>query len=271
MITDTPVVSEMPMTNASTVVAARCGLRTALPTASRPGTPNRRSTGNPTTRASGPTRTGPKTTTPRKNSTPPAPTSTSGYCRPSLASAAATHNSPSTQSATAQRMRLAPTAGVIRSATTRKAATGGTRVAARAGTAAAPTVAAAPVSTAIRIVAGVTVKTDTGRSAPATRITGNAANATATPTAAPKTDATTPTTPASARIDPNTWPREAPIQRASASSRVRLLSKMVNVLWMTNTATSSATSANISRPVLSTAGSKPLPADSSSTEGHGRP
>ncbi len=70
------------------------------------------------------------------------------------------------------------------------------------------------------------------------------------PPSTPATEAASPTTTASARVAPSTWPRAAPSARSSAFSLVRCATTMAKVLWMVKVATSSAMPAKTSSRVV---------------------
>ena len=63
----------------------------------------------------------------------------------------------------------------------------------------------------------------------------------------PIAEATTPMTSASTPTAATTWRREAPIARSRADSRVRWATRIENVLWMLNVATTRAMPAKASR------------------------
>ena len=70
-----------------------------------------------------------------------------------------------------------------------------------------------------------------------------------TPAAKPSAEATTPTTKRLGGHRRTTCRRDAPIARSSADSRVRWATRIENVLWMLNVATTSAMPAKASRNV----------------------
>jgi len=110
------------------------------------------------------------------------------------------------------------------STATASAASGATRVAARAGSTDAATVTSRPVASAIvtddgLITSGGWVLT-----------TCSSPQLTAIPVSTPATDAVRPVRTDSASMLPNTCPRLAPTQRCSASSRDRCAIKILKVL-----------------------------------------
>ena len=83
------------------------------------------------------------------------------------------------------------------------------------------------------------------------RLLSNAFNSSASsiPSPTPTIDATSPTTADSTRIDASTCRRLAPSARKSASSRLRCVTTMLNVLKMMNAPTNSATNPKIRKNV----------------------
>ena len=132
----------------------------------------------------------------------------------------------------------------------RRAASGATRVAARAGASAASTVIRIPTTRPM-------MTADGGTASVANSVSGwpwsTAMMPAIMPTAAstPTTEAAAPTSTASASTDRRIWPRSAPMQRSRASSRVRWAISTEKVLETTRAATNSATSANANRTMVS--------------------
>ena len=134
-------------------------------------------------------------------------------------------------------------------ATSRSAASGATREARIAGVTLATSVVSTPTSAAATIVPVVTTSPVLGRDRPAPLIRACRPAARPRPTPNPMAVATTPMASASRATATTTWRREAPIARSSADSRVRWATRIENVLWMLNVATTSAIPAKASRIV----------------------
>ena len=127
------------------------------------------------------------------------------------------------------------------------ATTGATLVARQHGYSAATTVTAAPSSVMRSRPAGETTRGPGGSAAPATRNNQRRPSASAMPATAPTAPDTRPMMPASATWLANTWRRDAPMARSSASSRVRCVSVMVKVLRMRKPPTNSAAAEKAAR------------------------
>ncbi len=241
--------SASPTISAAAVDAVRPGLRTEFSCASRPGTPPSRSSGAPTTVASGVTRIGLSSATPRKTATAPTPTQASpGLRAPEIPSAiAAAPSSPRTAPAAVRRRRSPVVGGTTPS---RSPVTGDTRVARSAGARAETTAITTPRTRPMMIVRGsITVPVE-GRSMP------SAANrllitfAKPIPSATPTAAAPRPIAAASRMTLARIWRREAPRVRSIANSRVRWATVIENVLKIRKAPTNSATPAKISSAVL---------------------
>ena len=237
------VTSVTPTSKAPPVAAAREGLRTALSTASAPGTPPTRARGRPNARPRPGTSTRPSARRPTRLASPPVMPTSSAAVEEAPTSARAT---PPASSANPPRVSVRPRTGTRRGpdsdtgAGGRRAARGGTRVAARAGTTAASRVTATPATRGRARSRGVMPNSVSPKVvAAAARRTPTAAIP--IPRATPPREATRPSTAASARTVRSTWPRVAPTVRRRASCRVRWAVRMENVLVMTRADTIRAT------------------------------
>ncbi len=247
-------ISVTPTSSAVAVAAVRPGFRTALATASRPVAPASREASTPTTRSTAGTNSGLASSTPRNDTKPPAtPSTRPGPRLPETRVPATTANVPATRSTMPVPSRTTPC--LVRTPTARSgrsAERGGTRVAWRAGTNAAPTVVTIPAAS------GSTSATASSRRAPGGSpsdippSTLTATPARPTPTARPSNEPTTPSATDSTRTAPNTCRRWPPTQRSRASSRVRCASTMVKVFDTTRVATKTAMPANPTRRPPST-------------------
>ena len=135
-----------------------------------------------------------------------------------------------------------------RTAPSRTAAIGGTRVALIAGRSDAASVTRMPISsetTTVRVAKTVPFR---GRSIPKETKSESRPLARTRPRKSPTTDASTPTANASLNTDASTCRRLAPIVRSVASSRVRCAIVIESVFAITNEPTNSAT--NTDRPVM---------------------
>ena len=134
-----------------------------------------------------------------------------------------------------------------RSAPSRTAAIGGTRVARSAGRSAERSVITMPtirLTTTVRVAKTVALF---GRSMPIADMSLSRPTARPKPRKRPATAASAPTTSASPSTEAITWRRDAPIVRSVASSRIRCATVIEIVLKMTNAPTKSATPPKPSR------------------------
>ena len=131
----------------------------------------------------------------------------------------------------------------------RNASTGATREARRAGDTAAATVIPVPRISDTMIVRGAMTRAVGGSFNPSAPIRAFSPIASSIPSRMPPIDATRPTTTDSRRTDDITCRRVAPRARNRASSRLRWVTTMLNVLKMMNAPTNSATNPNTNRPV----------------------
>ena len=115
-------------------------------------------------------------------------------------------------------------------ATSRRAATGGTRAALRAGTIEDNSVTMVPTSIPMMTALAGTTAPEPGRSMPSRLITHRSPIASAMPPKTPIADAITPMTSDSPMIEPSTCRVLAPIARSNAISRVRCATTIENVL-----------------------------------------
>jgi hypothetical protein len=115
-------------------------------------------------------------------------------------------------------------------ATSRSAASGGTRDARIAGTTIATRVTIIPTANAATTVEGFTVSAPLVIPAPSAWNSARKPAASAIPTIRPRIDAARPIAVDSSPIDASTWVREAPIARSNADSRVRWAMMIENVL-----------------------------------------
>jgi hypothetical protein len=115
-------------------------------------------------------------------------------------------------------------------ATSRMAATGGIFDARRAGTKAATTVMRTPVTREVTTALVVSTTPPAGMSTPKPASSAFSPTATPMPAASPTAEATIATTNASARTEPSTCRRLAPMARSSAFSRDRWATMIENVL-----------------------------------------
>ena len=166
--TDTSVTSASPIISADAVEAVRCGLRIALPRASAPAAPPIRTAGQPSTRASGGTSVFASIATPTKTAAAPTPIASSR----SVVEMPPT-NSPMSMIATAPPIvsRAAATLkrakrDVGRTAPSRTAEMGGTRVARIAGRSAAMSVMPMPTASETTTVRVAKTVPACGRSIP---------------------------------------------------------------------------------------------------------
>ena len=247
--TATNETSASPIISAAAVAAVRPGLRTAFSRANRPGTPLSRSSGRPTSDASGATRRGLNRATPMNMPAAPTPIQASpGERTPNSPSSIAA--TPSATSTTAAALRRRRSRGVATTAPSRRPVTGGTRVARSAGSMAATTVSTVP-STSPRItVRGVTTVPVAGRSISIASNSALITRAKPIPASTPTADASSPVTNASVTTEPRIWRRLAPSVRSIANSRVRWATVIEKVLKIRNEATNSETPAKISSAVL---------------------
>ena len=132
----------------------------------------------------------------------------------------------------------------------RSAAIGATLLALSAGAIAATRVTTTPMLSAVTATPVVRPNPAVGMPAPIAPSTALSPIARPTPAPRPTTAAKKPIASASAATPASTWPRDAPIARSSAVSRVRWATTIAKVLWMLNVATSSAMPAKASRNVL---------------------
>ena len=239
--------SAMPIVSAPAVFAARRGLRTTLPRASRPTGRHQATAGAASTRTTAGTTTGPTVSTPTITPAAPRPSSRSALSavgRTAATTAAAAPAAISTLPSSAR--RRSDRSFTVTSS--RIASTGGTSDARRAGRAAAamdtrvPT--ASPMST-VDVESGMVLDNvicNRSSTAP-TSVTRPS------PPSTPSTEPSTPITAACTTIEENTCAGEAPTARSSANSRIRWRICMVNVLAMMNAPTNRASTANTSRNV----------------------
>ncbi|CNG73650.1 Uncharacterised protein [Mycobacterium tuberculosis] len=217
----------------------RAGLRAALSRASAPGTPRSRAAGPPRSAATGRAATGPSATI-----------ATTVARAPAAAIAICSVTAPNTTVPTATAANTPPT--IIRvsdgrdasAATSRSAASGGTRDARSAGPSAATRVTSSPTGTAMRIEVPATVSPSIAIPIRNRVNSCRSRAAKPSPPASPARVAAAPTTRASKPTIATTCRRPAPRARSSADSRVRCAIVIANVLWIENAATSSATPPN---------------------------
>ena len=131
----------------------------------------------------------------------------------------------------------------------RSASIGATRDARRAGETAAATVIVVPNTSETRTVLGAITSAVGGSFRPTAATSAFSPIASTIPTSTPMTDATSPTTAASTRTEVITCRRMAPSARNNASSRLRWVTTMLNVLKMMKAPTNKATNPNTSNPV----------------------
>ena len=171
-----------PTSSAVAVAAVRRGLRTALLTASREGTPPNARVARPSRRTTAGTNSGPLASTPRKESAPPA---TPATIPPNRAPSSITAV-PTTTDTAARISRRWPVRDRKSGADSgRSAASGETRVARRAGASAATTVVAIPTATGSASSAGDTCTPSMGMPTPTSVSTQAARTAAPVPATAP--------------------------------------------------------------------------------------
>jgi hypothetical protein len=232
-----------PTISADAVEAVRRGLRFAFSVPSLPTTPRN---ARPNTADSGRDTNGDRLATPTKVSAAPPPTIASSFGtstnrpRPSKVAPPAATTDPKIT----RRVRAAGGATPSRSAST-----GATRDARRAGAREATTVTTVPTASE-----ATTVRTAITDAVPASS-SPNASNsrrsvwASRIPAPRPSAEATTPTAIASVTIEPSTCRRLAPSDRSRPISRVRWVTRMLNVLKMMKAPTNTETNANTSSVV----------------------
>ena len=249
--TATNETSASPIISAAAVAAVRPGLRIAFSRASRPGTPRRRSSGRPTTEASGVTSRGLSRVTPMKTAAAPTPTQASpGSSAP---------NSPSSISAEPERGQH--DAG-RRPQPRRSRGRREHRALAQAGDRRDPGRAQRREQRREHGQAGAEHEPDDRPSASRSRCRSPAGRSRAPrraprspgakpiPASTPSTEASRPITNASATTVARIWRRLAPSVRSIANSRVRWATVIEKVLKIRNAATNSETPAKISSAVF---------------------
>jgi hypothetical protein len=243
--TATNATSPMPTMRVAAVIAVRAGLRVELSRASSPVACPSRSSGQPTSAASGRTMYRASMATPTKTSSDPVPIAVS------RADAAPPPNSPCSSRAVPKaptsatritRRRLG--AGASGAVSSRMAATGETRVARTAGITAAAAVTPMPTVRPIAMVRGSRPTAARGMPIPAASNSVPSRREKPRPASSPATEAARPRTSASAATLASTCPRVAPSARSSANSRRRCATVIENVLKMMNAPTSSAAPEN---------------------------
>ena len=236
----------VPTISAEALEAMRRGLRIALRRARRPVKPRASPAPAPSTAADGRATTGPRTTNPTSMARAPSPAraiapSSSDDADTTVAAPAAAITKPAIA-----RVRDAAERSM---ATSRSAASGATRDALSAGETLATSVVSTPTRPATMIVPVVTTRPAVGSASPAPAINAFNPAARPRPTPNPMAEATTPMISASRATAVTTCRREAPIARSSADSRVRWATRIENVLWMLNVATTRAIPANARRTI----------------------
>ena len=227
------VVRVTPTSSDAAVVAVRRGLRTALPVASRrTGPPPGRWSASRISRG---TSTGPTSSTPTKDTMPPA--SIAGTELPETARASRTPP-PRRQTAASPRRQRPAAERTSTPVSGRSAASGATRVAVRVGSQAAPSVTRVPTANADRAQTGSRAAGPMSVNHRRTRATRPAPAA--TPTTIPTAAAARPSASASSRIARRSCRRVTPTQRSSAKSRIRWAKRIEKVLVMTSTPTKRA-------------------------------
>ncbi len=131
--------------------------------------------------------------------------------------------------------------------TSRRAASGATRLAFNAGVRLATSVTAIPTTNEAMTVPWSSESADVGMPNPTASSKALRPLASPRPATSPMPDATMPTINDSTTTAVSTWRRDAPRARSSADSRVRWATTIDSVLWIVKVATSSATPANTSR------------------------
>ena len=235
--------SVTPITTADAVAEVRRGLRAAFSVARRPVTPRKRGSGSPRMRMVRPARTGPTTRKPTIRSPAPPPTRGRASVSPACRHAADRPQAPMARP-TAPAMIRPRDRSERSTAMSRRAASGGTRVARIAGRSDARRVTATPISRDSAIAVGRTTSVALGSGAPDAPSAASTPRARSTPAPTPSTAATSPTTTASSSTEPSTWARLAPRARSSASSLVRWATRIEKVFEMTKIPTSSAMAPN---------------------------
>jgi hypothetical protein len=216
-----------PIMRAEAVADVRFGLRLAFSRARRPVVPETAWIGAPSRCMRGPAITGPSTKTPMIVATVPRPIRTRAEPAPKIPAVNAATPRPTT--ARPAPVRAADEPDTSR-ATSRRAATGFTRLDRTAGTSAETTVMAVPTTKAVITVDGAITMDPPGTSRPTAPSRARRPNDIPTPAARPTAEATTPTTTDSNTTERTTWARLAPTARSMAMSRARWATTMENVL-----------------------------------------
>ena len=237
--TATTVTSVSPTISAAAVDAVRLGLRTEFELARSPAIPPLRRAGAPTSRASGFTRCGAASATPRNKARMPMPSrAATAIVLSPLANTptemAATEPATTTTAAFSE---CAAKREGGRIEPSRTAAIGGTRVARRAGRMLATSVMSVPSASEMMMVLGANTRPASGRSEPTSAFI---ALAMPTPAKSPTTEARRPITRPSSTTERITCLREPPSVRSVANSRVRWATVIDSVLKITNAPTNRA-------------------------------
>src|SRR3954454_6375890 len=248
---DTNVTSATPTISAAAVTAVRPGWRIVFSRARRPVMPRVLSNGRPMTEASGRTRYGLTSATPRNVASAPPPTK----LRDAL-----DENEPKSPAAmrpTPTRPRATPANVTLRdgprpggTAASWSASTGDTRVARRAGASDEKTVTTMPTTIETMIVRDAITLPLLGRSTPIARNSARSPPATPTPSSSPATEPSSPIVKPSVITERMNWPRDAPSVRSIANSRIRCVTVIEKVLKMMNAPTNSEIPANASSSVV---------------------
>jgi hypothetical protein len=220
-------ISATPIVSAPAVAAVRRGLRRVLPRARRPTTPRK---GLPIAAAAGRASSGAVASTPMSTHSAPTPAMIAALVVPYSASCGDITASPTPAPSRNPPITVRRPRPRVRGCSSRSAAIGGMTLARRAGRMALASVMTRPTVSATMIVRGWNTSAAEGKGAPAAWNSNCSPRATPAPTTIPSRLATRATMTASARMERNTWPRDAPIARSNASSRVRWATSMLNVL-----------------------------------------
>ena len=226
-------ISVTPMVSAAVVAATRPGLRRALDPASFVGVPKNRPGSQPRAQIIGPTISGPATISAANTRPPPPPISFTPPSRSCCPVPSPARTTPSTPRAAATNTRFRPIRpeAVFTSCCVRSASTGGTFVAARAGSTAETIVTTKPTAMPSTITPPDTTIPPGGSFVDVVAATTACSPcATPIPASTPRAEPTSPTSAASATVAPNTCPLPAPMQRSSATCRIRWATRIVNVL-----------------------------------------
>ena len=224
-ITVNKVATATPTISADAVAAVRRGLCSALSRASRPPTPRSAAIGAPSTAAAGRTATGPRTTNPAR--IPTAPAMAGPWPPPAVAAITAPAPPATSRKPRAERTRDIRAGSA---ASSRRAASGGTREDRSAGSTPASTVAATPTATASTELEDRSTRPPAGSAKPKPLKTPLSSAAMPMPPAQPTAEPTTPITSVSASPAAASWRRVPPSARSSADSRPRWAARMENVL-----------------------------------------